>query len=173
MRRIALTICILASMIPRPALAAVEVTFQDGDPWDTFVITSSGCAIIRAELTLDLATSVGAVVIDTEYGGLGTKDPMPAELASGRATLAAVPDGATTLTVAISKLSEDSPIVLQFDADDTISFFRADKIVVTPDEIEGATARLTYDGQTTQGTFGPDGTVFVPLPTAVKCLLIS
>ncbi len=154
--------------------AMIEVNFRDGNPWDVFTITNAGCAIIQADLTIDLSTSVAGVLIDTEYGGPGTQDPMPAELSEGHAVLAPVTDGDQRLVVTIGKLDTENLIQLRLDVDDTQGSRYAPKIEVYGDEITGATVTLRYAGDQTFGTFDAEGNARIPLPKdAPDCLLLS
>ncbi len=156
------------------ATAAVEVTFRDGNPWDVFLITSTDCPISEAELRIDLTTSVAGVLIDTEYGGAGTQDPLPAELASGDAILRPVSDGDQLLTVQITRLDVDTPIRLQMDVDDTAGTQYAPRVQVALHEMTGATVTLSYAGSTTSAPFDPNGLARVPLAeNAPSCALIG
>ena len=157
-----------------PAVGQIEVQFQDGNPWDTFAITNTGCAIIQAKLDIDLSTSLAGVLIDTEYGGPGTKDPMPAELARGKATLSPVTDGDQHIHLAIRKLDSGTPIQVRLDVDDTAGSRYAPKVEVYGDEITGATVTLDYAGQKTHGTFNAAGRATVALPeNTPDCALVS
>lgn len=120
-----------------PANALVEVAFQDGNPWDFFLITNSGCPISEADFVIDLSTSVAGVLIDTTYGGPGTQDPLPAELARGDAILAPVADGDQQLIITIAHLAPENDILLQMDVDDTSTVAPGMRISVANSEIAG------------------------------------
>ena len=153
----------VAICLASPSLAAIEVRFSDGAPWDIFTITNPGCEIAEAELLIDLSTSVAGVLIDTEYGGAGTQDPLPAELSQGNALLAPVIDGDQHLSVTIGTLDKDGLIELRMDVDDTAGSARGPKIQVYADEITGATVTLNYAGAQTMGVFNSQGYARVPL----------
>lgn len=170
-----LTFCVGLLLAPvNQACAAVEVTFRDGNPWDVFLITSTDCPIRDAELRIDLTTSVAGVLIDTEYGGAGSQDPLPAELASGDATLVPVADGDQLLIVKIARLDDETPIRLQMDVDDTAGTQYAPRIQVALDEMTGATVTLTHAGSTTSAPFDASGLARVPsAKDAPSCALIG
>ncbi len=165
---------LLTGLSAHSASADITVTFGDGNPWDSFTITTDTCAISGATMTIDLTTSVAGVLIDTEYGGRGTQDPMPAELHEGLATLLPVTDGDQQLILLIATLDRDNPIVLKMDVDDTERGRFGPEIHVAQNEVAGATAVLQVADDQTVGTFANDGVAKVPLPAAVaNCLFIG
>ena len=82
-------LAVILSLLATSAQADLSLRMEDGDPHDRFWIRNTdSCGSVNGILDIDFTPSKGGVLLDTEYGGLGTKDPMPVEVELGPIRLA-------------------------------------------------------------------------------------
>lgn len=140
-----------------PAISDVILAIGDGNPWDRLKIHNLTCAPLWGELNVDMVPSIGKVHLDTEYGGPGTKDPMPVEIEHGPLILHPVTDGDQHLTVNIGGLNPNGWATVRFDLDNTSSWLAAPRVEVHGEHIQGAIASLKLKGRTTSAVFNENG----------------
>lgn len=144
MRQIAL--CLAMTTSPAAALsqnANVSVMIRDGDPRHRNYIRNTGrCALAYDVLGLDFATSAGHILIDTAYGGAGTKDPMPVEVESGPLSVHPVLDGERKIVVDIEGLAPGQSDVVALNVDNEASGWFASRVRILNDHFEGTGARF-------------------------------
>lgn len=144
--------------------AELSVTLRDGDPHDRIYIHNTGeCALVRGVLGIDFAPSQGRVLIDTQYGGLGTKDPMPVNVEHGPLHVQPVLDGDRQITIQIDGLQPAQSGTVTLDVDNEATGWFAGRVIILGDHVEGATARFAGGGQDVLGTFTNDGAVVLTL----------
>ncbi|MCP4824563.1 MAG: aggregation factor core [Shimia sp.] len=141
-------ITVAAAALTLPFTAAtgqadLHVRFIEGAPKDRFEITNhSACTISSSTITLDLASSQGALIFDVTGNGAGVEVFQPFEIVSGREALATLPtilDGQNAVDLPISTLVSGASIAFTIDVDDTLG---AREVTVTGSEISGATVKL-------------------------------
>jgi len=154
----------LVAAFGAPAVAQIDVIFDEGAPKDRFIVTNaSACAMPEGELTIDLNGSAGGLVFDVTGAGAGVEVFQPFEVVAGAAELSAVPtvvDGDRAVTLGISSLAPGASIAFTIDVDDTIGT-RA--ITVSNSEISGATAVWQSAGTQTDAAFTDAARVQLPL----------
>lgn len=154
--------CLLGTPLPADG---IDVSFQDGNPFDQFIVYNKGCPIGAAVITLDFTSSAGRIVIDTAYGGDGARDPMDVTLAEGDGALRAVADGDRMLRIDLNTLPHLGAVRVTMDVDDSISLFEDARVFADGSEIAGTTVFIAIDGQITstrldtlgRGTLNPTG----------------
>lgn len=168
--RTALSAAVIAFCLTARADAQdVTVTYRDGAA-DRFMIESQSCPLAQTQFVIDLRTSVAGVLIDTAYGGLGSRDPLPALVVAGDATLAPVNDGDQILTLMVHQLAPQDRVVVTLDTDDSISDTEGQRVHVSGSEIAGSTVRMVVGGIGTEAAFDAQGDAHLDNPT---CLALS
>ncbi len=143
----------------------IEISMADGDPHDRIWLHNAGdCTLVAGALVLDFRGSVGHIVIDTAYGGIGTKDPMPIEVERGNITVAPVADGDTEITVLIDGIAPSDTEVVTLDFDNNRSGWFSRKVSILGEDVVGTEARFETPGGVMRGTFtqGPVLTLDIP-----------
>lgn len=125
----------------------IDVLFRDGDGADRFIAYNQGCPISNAVITLDFTSSAGGIVIDTAYGGGGSRDPMDVTLIEGDAQLRAVSDGDRMLRIDVATFPTLSAITVTMDVDDTVGAFEDARVHANGEEVAGTTVFIAVDGQ--------------------------
>ena len=148
-----------------PALAAIGVRFIEGAPKDRFEITNqTACAVMAAEIVIDLSASAAGLVFDVTGTGAGVEVFQPFELVAGAEALAAQPkvvDGDRQIVLSIRRLAPGKRVAFTIDVDDTIG---PRGITVAGSEIEGAAVRMTTAGTTSAGRFSSLAEAVVQTP---------
>ncbi len=143
----------------------LSVAIGDGNPWDTIqIINHADCPLVAAALQVDFSSSKGRLVIDTEYGGAGTKDPMPVQVLEGLALVDPVADGARRLTVRIGALPPKARVIVGLDMDNETGFWRQQRIEFDDIGLAGTGLTLALGGQQVTRVFDQSGQVTMPLP---------
>jgi len=137
-----------------PASANLSIAFKEGAPKDRIVLSHlGGCPLNDATVVIDLADSAGQLIFDTEGTGAGVEVFQPLVVEQG-ATLLAVPpsieDGATLLTLDVTRMAPGEVITLSTDLDDTLG---AREITVSGAEFSGVAVSLVHAGQTARSVF--------------------
>lgn len=144
----------LLALLATSAQADIVLRMEDGNPHDRLWIRNTDqCGAITGVLQIDFEPSAGRVLLDTEYGGLGTKDPMPVEVELGNIRLAPVTDGDRHLTVFLEGLGAGDTAVVTMDFDNEASFWSSPRVEVFGGHIEGTIARFTDTDVTPQAIF--------------------
>lgn len=160
------TVLLLVSA-PIAMAGGLEVSLTDGDPYDRIYISNTGaCDIVAGALTLDFAGSDGKIVIDTAYGGVGTKDPMPVEVETGNIAVAPVADGDTEISVLIHSLGPGGTAIVTLDFDNNASFWFMRRVAILADDVVGTVARFEAPGVSHAANFANGGSVQLDLPEA-------
>lgn len=152
-----------------PATAQeLDVQFQDGNPFDRFIVFNRGCPLADAVIVLDFTTSRGGILIDTILGGPGARDPMDVTLTEGDAVLRPVKDGDQMLRLDVATLPQVSAITVTMDVDDTIGLWEDARVFAEGAEIAGTTVTLTINDSTVTTTLNTTGrgTLTVPAKAA-------
>ena len=163
-------IAVFAALILAPAMtlaqdAELTVLIRDGDPHDRIYIRNTGrCQLASGVLGLDFTTSAGGILIDTAYGGAGTKDPMPVEVESGPVSVHPVLDGDRQIVIDIENLAPGHSGVVTLDVDNEASGWFASRVSILNDHLEGTGARFASMSQDAQGVFDASGAVVIGLP---------
>ncbi len=142
-------------LLATPALADLQVAFDEGAPKDRFTFTNaSACDITNQTITLDLAGSDAGLIFDVTAEGAGIEVFQPFEIVSGATNLRSTPtikDGDTTASLQLSTLKPSASFAFTIDLDDTTS---TRGITVSGSEIAGARVMLTGATGSTTATFG-------------------
>lgn len=146
-----------------PASADLDVQFIEGAPKDRFVFHNTGqCPLPPSSVIVDLQSSMGGLVFDTEVDGPGANVWQPFELAEGaHAAIAAtvVIDGARSLQVDLTGLAPGERFAFTIDVDDTLVAGPMGQTMVSGTEIQGAVVRVHHIEAAIQsdreGIFGP------------------
>lgn len=158
--------CLLA--LPVQALADVQMTFRDGAPKDSFVISALGaCDHGGLVLTLDMGPSAGGLIFDTTGAGAGVEVFQPFELTRGGALVSALPevvDGQKTLSLTLVGLPVDQVVSFTIDVDDTAG---AREITVTGSEIAGSVLSVERGGAVSSAVFDEGGVAVVAVSGCV------
>ncbi len=148
-----------------PAAADIAVRFTEGAPKDRFEITNlAACAVVAADLVIDLGASAGGLVFDVTGSGAGVEVFQPFALVAGADALAVLPqvaDGDRQIRLAVRSLAAGARIAFTIDVDDTVG---PRGITVSDAEITGAEVRVTVAGRTAAARFAPQGTLVVVMP---------
>jgi hypothetical protein len=140
----------LACLFASPSLADVDVSFNEGAPKDTFVLTNVGtCDLATLQLTLDLTGSASGLIFDVTGSGPGVEVFQPFQIVSGQdlaASMPSVEDGDKSITLQLYKFGKGQSIAFTIDVDDTSG---SREITVSNSEIRGATVTVT----TSNGSF--------------------
>lgn len=169
MRVTALLLC-----LARPAFGeGLDVRFQDGAPFDRLTVFNQGCPLSAATITLDFTSSNGRIVIDTHYGGLGSRDPSDVILQEGNATVRPVADGDRILRIDTESIPALSAITVSMDVDDTISSFEDARVYADGSEIAGATIQIEINGETAIATLDATGSATLAIPPAANACAMS
>lgn len=155
----------LTSICALPALADLDVRFDEGAPKDRFsFVNTGGCAIRNAILTLDLGGSAAGLIFDVTASGAGVEVFQPLEIVDGKSALSTIPrvrDGDNRLAFEVAELAPGAAIAFTIDVDDTIG---AREITVSNSEILGARVLLEYGGTLSDAAFETGARTKVSLP---------
>ncbi|WP_375282075.1 hypothetical protein [Pseudooctadecabacter sp.] len=164
-RQIAVVALMVLPATTMAQTAEVSVMIRDGDPHDRIYIRNTGrCPLGYGVLGLDFTTSAGHILIDTAYGGAGTKDPMPVEVESGPLSVHPVLDGDRQIVMDIEGLAQGQSGVVTLDVDNEASGWFASRVSILNDHLEGTEARFASMSQDARGVFDATGTVIIGLP---------
>lgn len=160
-------ILLSAIIVFAPAkLAANEllVWFQDGNPADRILVHNTGCPISGAKLTIDFRSSSGKVLIDTTYGGPGSRDPLDVQVARGDIRIIPPQDGAQILEIMIDDMQRGAIAEVTMDVDDQISATENMRVGVSGSEVAGTTVRLQLHQSTGDATLNETGRTAIAVP---------
>lgn len=147
----------LLALIATPAMANIEVLFDEGAPKDQFTFTNtSGCALEAAVITLDLSESNAGLIFDTTGEGAGVEVFQPFEAVSGADVLgevAPVKDGDNRIELSVTGLAAGASVAFTIDVDDTLRHSALGQIQVTDAEIAGASVTVAMAGEFKIGVF--------------------
>lgn len=171
--RMGLGFGLLAAITPALAVAQaaqLSVSIGDGNPWDQVVLHNTGnCKASTGTLSIDFSGAKGRFLIDTAYGGPGTKDPMPVKVLSGLITVAPVADGARTLTIRIGAIPAGERAVVGLDLDNEQGFWNWQRVEIDSQGLAGTTLDYRSGTFTAQAQFSDSGVARLDLPdTACK-----
>ena len=126
--------------------AALDVFVQEAEPLDWLLIRNvEGCGPVSGELLIDFSESVGQVVIDTAFGGLGTQQFAPVSVMMGPVRPMPVADGAQQVAILIAGLMPGDQALVTMDLDSEAEAERIGRIEATAAEMEGSRAVFTPD----------------------------
>ena len=132
----------------------LSVSMADGDPHDRIRLRNTGdCAVVAGALQLDFRGSKGAIVLDTAYGGIGTKDPMPVDVEVGNITVPPVADGDREMTILIGSIAPGAKAVVTLDFDNDASGWFARRVSILGNDVVGTVARYAVPGGEVSGVF--------------------
>lgn len=152
-------------MAGQAAAGGLEISMADGNPHDRIWLRNQGaCEIIAGALMLDFQNSAGRIVIDTAYGGIGTKDPMPVEVERGNITVAPVADGDAQITILIGSITPGGQAVVTLDFDNDQSGWFSNRVSILGKDVIGTLARFETPSETTNGVFESGPVVTLDLP---------
>ncbi len=155
----------LALVFATPAVADIEVRFEESAPKDRLTITNAGsCALSLTSLIIDLTGSQAGLIFDVTGSGAGVSVFQPFELVSGAEYVAALPrvkDGDQIVSLQLKGLKSGQRVAFTIDVDDTAG---ASETRVSASEIQGATVRVGR----ASGTFGKDNVARVKLPACTS-----
>jgi len=157
---------ILLALIGGPCAAGgLQISMADGDPHDRIWLKNVGkCEIVAGALTLDFRASAGDIVIDTAYGGIGTKDPMPVEVERGNITVQPVADGDPEIVILIGGIAPDGTAVVTLDFDNNLSGWFSRRVSILGDDVVGTLARFETPEAETSGVFEAGARLELGLP---------
>jgi hypothetical protein len=167
MRMIA--ICGMALALSSPALADLDVRFDEGAPKDRFTISAAGgCDLGPMTVTINLQPSPFGLIFDTTSSGAGVQVFQPFEITDGREHLTAIPsvkDGDNSIQLTVNSLGKSQKISFTIDVDDTV---QNREITVSDAEITGAKVVALRDGQRSEAVFGPNAMASVKMNACVS-----
>ena len=162
---------ILAIMLsPLSALAEtaqLDVFVQEAEPLDFVLIRNvEGCGPVTGALIVDFRGSIGQVVIDTAFGGLGTQQFAPVEVMIGPVRPLPVADGAQELVILIAGLEPGDQGVVTMDLDSEGEAERLGRIEATAAEMAGSRVVFTPEGGETSviANLGTDAATSLTVP---------
>jgi hypothetical protein len=159
---------LVGSAVPALAdTAQLDVFVQEAEPLDFVLIRNAEvCGPVSGALTIDFRGSVGQVVIDTAFGGLGTQQFAPVETMIGPVRPAPVPDGAQEMVIFIAGLGPGDQALVTMDLDSEAETERLGRIEATVAEMAGSRAVFMGEGEETPvvGDFGTDAAVRLTVP---------
>ena len=166
---------VIALLGTAPAIACepvASVQFSEAAPKDIFIIKNQSNEWALTQLTLDLSTSRGKMLFDTEVGGSGENVAQPFERRAGSATLSAQPDifdGDTTLDLRFNGFGPGGDFQFTIDVDDTLPAGAKGPTMIGANELEGAMVRATLQGANGAiangiGRFGNTNEAMIELP---------
>ncbi len=164
------TAILSATLIALPALSYAEgpslsISMADGNPHDRITMINTGsCDMVSGTLSLDFTASKGKIIIDTQYGGLGTKDPMPVEIEMGLIAVEPVSDGANHITILLGAIPPKGKAVVTLDFDNNFSPWMAARVSIEDEDLEFTTATYKGAGMELTAEFGTQGTAAIDLP---------
>ena len=176
-RLVAVPIFMVPAFWGNVGLADVSVTYTESAPADIVSLRNNGiCETGPFTLVIDLSTSLGGVIFDTEGGGAGVSSWQSFDAIMGAEYLArppAVTDGGLTLTLYITGMNVGDVLRFGIDLDDTKPESAMGPTYIEPDEIAGAVAFIDlgdagWGGKGPSGTFGPDGRATVPFSACLS-----
>lgn len=154
-----LSALIVALAISTPALADLQVRFDEGAPKDRFTISNLGdCDVGATVVSIDLSGSPYGLIFDTTGSGAGVQVFQPFELTAGKDKLASIPevkDGQNEITLDLLGLKPQETVSFTIDVDDTVN---NREITVADAEIVGASVVAKNDQGTTEASFQQDAT---------------
>lgn len=174
-KRLVATISMVAVLGTAPAFACepvATVEFNEAAPKDIFTIKNISNEWTVKQLTLDLTSSRGRMLFDTEVGGTGLNVAQPFERRSGSATLSAAPnisDGDSTLELRFDAFGTGDDFQFTIDVDDTLPASARGPTMISANEIEGTLVLATLQGNNGliangKGRFGPKNEAMIELP---------
>jgi hypothetical protein len=168
MRFAPLTFAVL--LLPVSALAdtaQLDVFVQEAEPLDFVLIRNvEGCGPVTGALIVDFRGSVGQVVIDTAFGGLGTQQFAPVEVLIGPVRPLPVADGAQELVILIAGLAPGDQALVTMDLDSEGEVARLGRIEATAAEMAGSQAVFTAesDGAQVAASLGTEAAASLTVP---------
>lgn len=117
---------------------ALSVTFVESAPKDRFEIVNTATGVVLTGVRIDLTTSAGGLIFDTEDGGAGVQVFQPFQSDSGLSATA-VSDGAEVLDLGMQGLAAGDRAGFTIDVDDRLVESNLGQIRVTGGELQGAT----------------------------------
>lgn len=159
------------------SLADVTISYEERAPKDLFRIANTSlCDAVLAEITIDLAGSVGGLIFDTEAFGAGTNVAQPFVIESGEEWVTAttpVGDGDREVTLTLDAMGPGAAVEFTVDVDDRLMSSPFGRGVVDGSEINGARVTATVvwpsgERQTAEGRFGTDAVARI---TARPCAM--
>jgi hypothetical protein len=163
-----LALCLSTLSLTTPVWAQdprLSMAITDGNPHDRIYLLNKGrCDIVSGTLTIDFKGSDGNILIDTQYGGKGTKDPMPVEIEKGLIAVDPVPDGAQKITIHLIALPPNGRAIVTLDVDNDQSGWFSRRVSILSEDLNGTTARYTRSKHISKATFGKTGTANLALP---------
>lgn len=141
----------------------LELTFIESAPKDSFVIRNAGtCALVEAELNIDLSESEGKLIFDTTESGAGVEVFQPFEITAGELELISsdlVKDGDTQLRLRLLNLAVGAQASFTIDLDDVLADGELGMIRVSDSEMKGT--RFTVSLEEDYDVFFTDGNTVV------------
>jgi hypothetical protein len=153
--------------------AELAVFVQEAEPLDFVLIRNvEGCGPVTGEIVIDFRGSVGQVVIDTGFGGLGTQQFAPVETMIGPVRPLPVPDGAQQMAILIAGLEPGDQALVTMDLDSEGEAERLGRIEATAAEMAGSRAVFTPEtgGTPVTGNLGTDAAVSLTVPADCAAL---
>ena len=145
--------------ISTPALADLQVRFDEGAPKDRFTISNLGeCELGATVVSIDLSGSPYGLIFDTTGSGAGVQVFQPFELTAGKNRLASMPevkDGQNKITLDLLGLKSREAVSFTIDVDDTVN---NREITVADAEIVGASVVAKNERGTKEASFQKDAT---------------
>ncbi len=142
-----------------PALADLQVRFDEGAPKDRFTISNVGdCEMGATVVSIDLSGSPYGLIFDTTGSGAGVQVFQPFELTAGKNRLASIPvvkDGQNKITLDLLGLKPREAVSFTIDVDDTVN---NREITVADAEIVGAKIVAKNERGTGEAAFQKDAT---------------
>ncbi len=146
-------IALLAGQAHADCMRALTVKFVEGAPRDRFEIIHTATGVFLTDIRIDLASSSGGLIFDTEPGGAGVEVFQPFTAGEG-IDAAEIADGADQINMRLDALSSGQRTGFTIDVDDRNAQSDLGQIRVTGSEIAGARVIFTLaDGDQLEAEF--------------------
>ncbi len=171
--RVGILAWLIAASLPALSTAnetspQLTVTIADGNPWDRIGLRVTGtCKALSGALEIDFTNAHGRFLIDTVYGGPGTKDPMPVKVLSGLISVAPVVDGARGLTMQIGAIAPGTQAIVGLDLDNEQGFWQWQRVEIDRIGLAGTSVTFRAGNFSNEVTFGDSGQAVITLPASV------
>jgi len=156
---------VFAVLTPAASMADIGVSFREGAPKDRFEIANvSKCALVDAEIVIDLNGSAGGLIFDVTATGAGVEVFQPFEIVAGGQYLVGLPqvkDGDRGVLLKVAQLPAGEKISFTIDVDDTVN---AREITVADSELSGAKVLVKTSDASNEQVFASQPRLNVTTP---------
>ncbi len=140
----AAALCLSGTVASADCLRALSVQFTESAPRDRFDIVHTATGVVVTSVRIDLSTSAGGLIFDTEDGGAGVEVFQPFQGSDG-VRAGQVSDGADVLEMSVDGMTSGERAGFTIDVDDRLERSDLGQIRVTGGEMQGARVLFQLD----------------------------